>query len=121
MVVCAVLLVLLALLSRACPAATKHVLKHGLLFIDSTSWWQRLEEENANLAKKQTTFQRSREHQDDAEEKFEEFCSKAMFRISILESRLQKHEETAIQKYTDLDEKLWKDPRLAILEAPVNH
>jgi hypothetical protein len=38
-----------------------------------------------------------------------------MFRIQILEQRLTRHEETALQKYADLDQKLHNDPRLLIL------
>lgn len=76
---------------------------------------QRLEEENALLAKRQTAFQRSRDHQDGAEEEFEAFCQKKMFRISILEQRLQRHEDTAVEKYTNLDLKLREDPRLGVL------
>jgi hypothetical protein len=36
-----------------------------------------------------------------------------MFRIHILEQRLARHEELAVQKYTELEAKLRQDPRLA--------
>ena len=38
-----------------------------------------------------------------------------MFRINILEQRLIQHEESALKKYQDLDQKLSEDPRLAVL------
>jgi len=77
----------------------------------------RLNEENARLSKRQATFQRnsSRENDPVAEEEFEKFCSEAMFRIQILEQRLVNHEETALKKYQDLDDKLSSDPRLSVL------
>ena len=78
----------------------------------------RLDEENAQLAKRQAAFQRSqRDHDQGGDEEFERFCSEAMFRIRILESRLQRHEETALQKYADMDRKLHNDPRLAVLSS----
>ena len=69
------------------------------------------------LSKKQATFQRnsSRDNDPAAEAEFEKFCSEAMFRIQILEQRLVNHEETALKKYQDLDEKLTADPRLTVL------
>lgn len=38
-----------------------------------------------------------------------------MFTIGILEQRLVTHEETALKKYQELDERLSQDPRLAAL------
>mmetsp|Transcript_69999 Transcript_69999/g.195823 ORF Transcript_69999/g.195823 Transcript_69999/m.195823 type:complete len:880 (-) Transcript_69999:41-2680(-) len=77
----------------------------------------RLNHENGVLSKKQATFQRnsSRDNDPAAEAEFEKFCSEAMFRIQILEQRLVNHEETALKKYQDLDEKLTADPRLTVL------
>lgn len=76
----------------------------------------RLEEENSELAKRQAAFQRSQHDQEQTkDEKFEQFCSDAMFRISILEQRLTRHEESALQKYADLDHKLQNDVRLSKL------
>jgi hypothetical protein len=78
----------------------------------------RLDEENSLLAKKQAAFQRSqRDHDQGGDEEFERFCSETMFRIQILEQRLTRHEETALQKYADMDQKLHADPRLAILNG----
>ncbi|KAH9109504.1 hypothetical protein AeMF1_015421 [Aphanomyces euteiches] len=78
----------------------------------------RLDKENAALAKKQAAFQRSqREHDQGTDEEFERFCSETMFRIQILEQRLTRHEETALQKYAELDQRLHNDPRLAVLHV----
>ena len=52
---------------------------------------RRLDEENEKLQKKQQEFQRNRDQVDGAEEDFEKFCAEAMFRIGILEQRLQRH------------------------------
>ncbi|KAF0720696.1 Aste57867_121 [Aphanomyces stellatus] len=76
----------------------------------------RLDKENSALAKKQAAFQRSqREHDQGTDEEFERFCSETMFRIQILEQRLTRHEETALQKYAELDQRLHNDPRLSVL------
>jgi len=75
----------------------------------------RLDEETNLLAKKQAAFQRSqRDHDQGGDEEFEQFCSETMFRIQILEQRLQRHEETALQKFAEMDNKLAKDPRLGV-------
>ncbi|DBA04465.1 TPA: hypothetical protein N0F65_010061 [Lagenidium giganteum] len=76
----------------------------------------RLDRENALLAKRQAAFQRSqREHDQGTDEEFERFCSETMFRIQILEQRLASHEETALQKYAEMDQRLHNDARLRIL------
>ncbi|KAJ0405407.1 hypothetical protein ATCC90586_009446 [Pythium insidiosum] len=76
----------------------------------------RLDKENALLAKRQAAFQRSqREHDQGTDEEFERFCSETMFRIQILEQRLASHEETALQKYAEMDQRLHNDPRLRVL------
>ncbi|KAF4322458.1 hypothetical protein BBO99_00002483 [Phytophthora kernoviae] len=76
----------------------------------------RLDKENALLAKRQAAFQRSqREHDQGTDEEFERFCSETMFRIQILEQRLASHEETALQKYAEMDKRLHSDARLRIL------
>lgn len=72
----------------------------------------RLNEENAALSKIQANFQRSQQSVDENVEEYERYCSEAMFRIEILTQRLITHEETAVKKYTELDEKLANDPRL---------
>jgi hypothetical protein len=76
---------------------------------------KRLDDENQKLAKKQAAFQRSRDHVEGADEEFEQFCSKAMFTIQILEQRLAQHEVSALQKYADMDLNLRNDPRLGVL------
>lgn len=76
---------------------------------------KRLDDENQKLAKKQAAFQRSRDHVEGADEEFEQFCSKAMFTIQILEQRLAQHEVSALQKYADMDLNLRNDPRLSVL------
>lgn len=76
----------------------------------------RLDKENSLLAKRQAAFQRSqREHDQGTDEEFERFCSETMFRIQILEQRLASHEESALQKYADMDQRLHSDPRLRSL------
>ena len=76
----------------------------------------RLDEENAALSKRQTTFQRNRDHMDPREEEeYEAFCQEAMFRIQILEQRLERHTELSLHKYAELDTRLRSDLRLAAL------
>ena len=76
----------------------------------------RLDKENSLLAKRQAAFQRSqREHDQGTDEEFERFCQETMFRIQILEQRLASHEETALQKYAEMDQRLHNDPRLRVL------
>ena len=96
----------------ACLAALKERLLERANIIQ-----RRLDEENSALSKKQANFQRSRDHMEGADEAFEKFCSEAMFRISILEQRLSRHEESALSKYAALDQKLRQDPRLEILTS----
>mmetsp|Transcript_46212 Transcript_46212/g.88190 ORF Transcript_46212/g.88190 Transcript_46212/m.88190 type:complete len:1493 (-) Transcript_46212:386-4864(-) len=76
----------------------------------------RHDEETAALAKRQTNFQRDRDNMGrPEEEEYEQACEESMFRIHILEQRLKRHEEQALQKYYDLDAKLRSDPRLNML------
>jgi hypothetical protein len=98
----------------ACLAALKERLLERANIIQ-----RRLDEENSALSKKQANFQRSRDHMEGADEAFEKFCSEAMFRISILEQRLSRHEETALQKYASMDQKLRDDPRLEVLNSGI--
>ena len=52
----------------------------------------RLDEENAALSKRQAAFQRNRDHMDPNDEaEYERYCQEAMFRIQILEQRLDRH------------------------------
>eukprot|EP00736_Rhodelphis_marinus_P008612 Rmarinus@m.20835 len=76
----------------------------------------RLQEEQDALSKRQSAFQRNRDHVDKAEEEeFEQYVQEASFRIHILDQRLARHEEQALQKYAELDRKLRSDPRLACI------
>ena len=45
------------------------------------------------------------------------FCENAMWRIHILEKRLERHQDQALHKYAELDSKLRNDPRLAALKS----
>lgn len=79
----------------------------------------RLDEENANLAKRTSTFSRNRDHADkQTEEEYERYCQAAMFRIQIIDERLKRHEKQALQKYEEMDSRLRADPRMrALLHA----
>jgi len=78
----------------------------------------RLDDENAALSKKQAAFQRNRDHMDPADEAdFERYCQEAMFRIQILEGRLDRHTELSLQKYAEMDARLRDDPRLRKLNT----
>ena len=48
-------------------------------------------------------------------EEYIQFCENAMWRIHILEKRLERHQEQALHKYAELDQKLRTDPRLSAL------
>jgi hypothetical protein len=79
----------------------------------------RHDEETAALAKRQANFQRDRDQMSRAEEEeYDRACDESMFRILILEQRLKRHEEQALQRYYELDSKLRGDGRLAILMDP---
>jgi hypothetical protein len=75
----------------------------------------RLNDENLKLARKQEKFQRSQRDGDVSTEQYEKYCTEAMFRIQILEQRLVAHEEAALKKFAELDQKLANDPRLRVL------
>ena len=77
----------------------------------------RLNDENAKLGRKQEQFQRSQREGDLSTEEYEKYCTDAMFRIQILEQRLVSHEESALKKFAELDQRLGNDPRLKILRA----
>jgi len=76
----------------------------------------RLDEENAALSKRQATFQRNRDHMEPSDEaEYERYCQEAMFRIQILEQRLDRHTELSLHKYAEMDARLRADPRLSTL------
>lgn len=79
----------------------------------------RLDEENAALSKRQAAAQRQRDHMDPNDEaEYERYCQEAMFRIQILEQRLDRHTELSLTKYAEMDARLRADPRLRALSAP---
>ena len=76
----------------------------------------RLDEENAALSKRQAAFSRNRDHMDPSDEaEYERYAQEAMFRIQILEQRLDRHTELSLAKYAEMDARLRKDPRLRAL------
>ena len=78
----------------------------------------RLDDENQALSKRQAAFQRNRDHMDPADEaEYERYCQEAMFRIQILDQRLDRHTELSLQKYAEMDQRLRDDPRLRNLAS----
>lgn len=76
----------------------------------------RLDEENAALSKRQASFQRNRDHMEPSDEaEYERYCQEAMFRIQILEQRLDRHTELSLHKYAEMDARLRADARLSAL------
>lgn len=96
---------------QACLDALKARLVERANIIQS-----KLHDENAKLGKKQEHFQRSQREGDLSTEEYEKYCTEAMFRIQILQQRLDAHEQSALRKYADLDLKLSNDPRLKVLK-----
>ncbi|XP_004690301.1 PREDICTED: dynein regulatory complex subunit 7 [Condylura cristata] len=73
----------------------------------------RFEKETQELQKKQQWYQENQVTLTaEDEDLYLSYCSQAMFRIRILEQRLNRHKELAPLKYLALEEKLYKDPRL---------
>ncbi|KAM8946026.1 dynein regulatory complex subunit 7 [Pelodytes ibericus] len=73
----------------------------------------RFEKETQELQKKQQWYQQNQlSMSPEDEENYVEFCSEAMFRIQILETRLNRHKDMAPHKYLALEDQLKKDPRL---------
>ncbi|XP_067680734.1 dynein regulatory complex subunit 7-like [Haliotis asinina] len=74
----------------------------------------RFEKETQELQKKQGWYQQNQvSMQKDDEEEYLNYCSEAMFRIHILELRLNRHKEMAPHKYMALEQKLRSDNRLS--------
>ncbi|XP_033127806.1 dynein regulatory complex subunit 7-like [Anneissia japonica] len=74
----------------------------------------RFEKETAELQKKQQWYQQNQVNMlKEDEEEYLEYCSEAMFRIHILELRLNRHKEMAPHKYMALEQRLRTDARLA--------
>jgi len=77
---------------------------------------QRFEKETSELHKRQQEYQQKQVAmtKDDEEEYFN-YCSEAMFRIHILEMRLNRHKQIAPNRYMQMEQKLRSDPRLSKL------
>jgi len=74
----------------------------------------RFEKETQELQKKQAWYQQNQvSMQKDDEEEYLNYCSEAMFRIHILELRLNRHKDIAPQKYMELEKRIRSDPRLS--------
>jgi len=75
----------------------------------------RFEKETSELHKRQQDYQQKQVSmtKEDEEEYFN-YCSEAMFRIHILELRLNRHKQSAPHKYIQLEQKLRQDPRLSL-------
>ncbi|XP_067895745.1 dynein regulatory complex subunit 7 isoform X2 [Heterodontus francisci] len=72
----------------------------------------RFEKEAMELQSKQQWYQQNQiSMTKEDEQAYLAYCSEAMFRIHILEMRLNKHKETAPIKYLALEEKIRKDAR----------
>jgi len=96
-------------LKEDCLADLKHRLIDKANLIQS-----RFEKETQELQKKQGWYQQNQVSMSkDDEEEYLNYCSEAMFRIHILELRLNRHKEMAPHKYMALEQKLRTDPRLA--------
>ncbi|XP_005093754.1 dynein regulatory complex subunit 7 [Aplysia californica] len=96
-------------LKEDCLADLKHRLIDKANLIQS-----RFEKETQELQKKQAWYQQNQVSMSkDDEEEYLNYCSEAMFRIHILELRLNRHKEMAPHKYMALEQKLRTDPRLA--------
>jgi hypothetical protein len=99
-----------------CPTLNPHQALKERLVERANIVQSRLDEENAALSKRQAAFQRNRDHMDPNDEaEYERYCQEAMFRIQILEQRLDRHTELSLQKYAEMDARLRGDPRLVKL------
>uniref|UniRef100_A0A0B7AII0 Dynein regulatory complex subunit 7 C-terminal domain-containing protein n=1 Tax=Arion vulgaris TaxID=1028688 RepID=A0A0B7AII0_9EUPU len=95
-------------LKEDCLADLKHRLIDKANLIQS-----RFEMETQELQKKQAWYQQNLVSMSkDDEQEYLNYCSEAMFRIHILELRLNRHKEMAPHKYMALEQKLRNDPRL---------
>eukprot|EP01063_Lacrimia_lanifica_P014099 TRINITY_DN20766_c0_g1_i1.p1 TRINITY_DN20766_c0_g1~~TRINITY_DN20766_c0_g1_i1.p1 ORF type:complete len:929 (+),score=414.41 TRINITY_DN20766_c0_g1_i1:108-2894(+) len=74
----------------------------------------RLDREKEELARHQTNFHKAQEQMTETKEHdhFIQIVENAIWRIGILETRLERHQQEALQKYANLDMKLREDERL---------
>jgi hypothetical protein len=79
---------------------------------------KRLDEENDKLLRRQQAFARNRDHSESAEHEFESFQAESNFRISILETRLERHNSLLPKALAELDQRLRADLRLQIVNDP---
>jgi hypothetical protein len=76
----------------------------------------RLDEEQAALARRQASYARDRDSlSPEEEEEYERAVEEGAFRTGILQKRLARHEEAALQQYYALDKRLRADGRLSTL------
>ncbi|XP_036363174.1 dynein regulatory complex subunit 7-like isoform X2 [Octopus sinensis] len=74
----------------------------------------RFEKETKELVKKQEWYQKNQmTMQKNEEDEYLKYCEEAIFRIHVLEVRLNRYKELAPMKYMTLDKKLKSDPRLS--------
>jgi len=74
----------------------------------------RFEKETQELQKRQSWYQQNQvSMQKSDEQEYLSYCNDAMFRIHILEQRLNRHKELAPHRYMQLEQKIRSDPRLA--------
>jgi hypothetical protein len=75
----------------------------------------RLNEEQDKLAQIQASYQQKVENNSVSEKEFEKVCGDIVFKIKILERRIQEHEDSSLDKLKTLEIKLRDDERLKIL------
>jgi hypothetical protein len=77
-----------------------------------------LDTENQKLQQRRQLFKRQTgSGAVEADEDFTKFYEESAFRIDILKARLQRHEELALKKYVEMDQRLNREPRLQVLTA----
>ncbi|RNA42987.1 dynein regulatory complex subunit 7 isoform X1 [Brachionus plicatilis] len=78
---------------------------------------KRYEAESNEMQKKQQWYQANQINMSrEDEQEYLEYCSDALFRIHILELRLNRHKEKAPIKYQEMEQRLRADPRLSQLK-----
>uniref|UniRef100_H2YT25 Coiled-coil domain-containing protein 135 n=1 Tax=Ciona savignyi TaxID=51511 RepID=H2YT25_CIOSA len=78
----------------------------------------RFEKETSELHKRQQDYQQKQVAMTkEDEEQYFNYCSEAMFRIHILELRLNRHKQMAPHKYMQLEQKLRQDQRLSAIHS----
>jgi len=79
---------------------------------------KRMQKENEDLVNKRHQFNKKSEQHTlspEEEQEFDEYVNHVQFKIDILAQRAGLHEEKAMKKYSDMDTKLYNDPRLVAL------